>query len=106
MRLRWAVVLAGVLAFGCTPSIPVKDDFGVSALVPPAPVRPAGASRGDIPPEFTEFNAYDPSVNQLLAEQLCATPYQPLEGKALDAVPGRLVQLRGRCRTHIPFFGE
>src|SRR4051794_4798782 len=61
-----SVGLPGVLP-GCTPFIPMKDDFGTSAL---APV-------GDIPPEFAEFNAYNPGVNPLLAYQLCATPYEP-----------------------------
>ena len=44
-------------------------------------------------------------VNGLLADQLCATPYQPLEEKSLAAASGRLVQARGRCQTHIPLFG-
>jgi hypothetical protein len=58
-----------------------------------------------LPPEFVEFNVYDPAVNRLLADQLCATPYQPLEEKSLGAATGRLVQARGRCQTHIPLFG-
>ena len=80
---------------GCTPYIPVKDDFATSALVP----------AGNIPPEFAEFNAYDPAVNTLLASQLCATPYQPLEEKRLAAASGVLVQSRGRCQTHLPLLG-
>jgi hypothetical protein len=95
MRAPLALVLLTAIAAGCTPYIPVKDDFGTSALVP----------AGDIPPEFAQFNAYDPAVNPLLADQLCATPYQPLEEKSLGASSGRLAQLRGRCQTHIPLFG-
>jgi hypothetical protein len=95
MRAVLALVLLPSILAGCTPYIPVKDDFGTSALAP----------AGDMPPEFAEFNVYDPAVNTLLASQLCATPYQPLEEKILGASTGRLVQDRGRCRTHIPLFG-
>ena len=95
MRALLALVLLPSILVGCTPYIPVKDDFATSALAP----------AGDIPPEFAEFNAYDPSVNRLLATQLCATPYQPIEEKVLGASTGRLVQARGRCQTHIPLFG-
>ena len=96
MRRLFALVLLPAIAAGCTPYIPVKDDFGTSALVP----------AGDVPPEFAEFNAYDPAVNPLLADQLCATPYEPLEAKSIGASSGRLVQARGRCQTHIPLFGQ
>ena len=95
MRALLALVLVPSIVAGCTPYIPVKDDFGTSALAP----------AGDIPPEYAEFNVYDPSVNTLLASHLCATPYQPIEEKILGASTGRLVQVRGRCRTHIPLFG-
>ena len=93
MRLFSALVLLTLA--GCTPFIPVKDDVGTSALVP----------AGDIPPEFAEFNVYSPAVNPLLADQLCATPYQALEDKSIGASPGRLVVARGRCQTHIPILG-
>ena len=95
MRALLALVLLPAIVAGCTPYIPVKDDFGTSALAP----------AGDLPPEFVEFNAYDPAVNTLLADQLCPTPYQLLEEKSLGASSGRLVQVRGRCQTHIPLFG-
>lgn len=95
MRAFLALLLVPVLLAGCTPRIPVKEDFAVSAL---APV-------GDIPPEFSEFNNFDPAVARLLADQICALPYQPLEEKTLGAAAGRLVQLRGRCATHIPLYG-
>ena len=95
MRAFLALVVVSAIVAGCTPYIPVKDDFGTSALAP----------AGDIPPEFAEFNVYDPGVNALLADQLCATPYQPLEAKTLGASSGRLIQARGRCQTHIPLFG-
>ena len=42
----------------------------------------------------------------MLADQMCATPYQPLEDKYMAAAPGRIVQERARCATHIPFFGN
>jgi hypothetical protein len=93
-----AVVLVSVAAAlaGCTPYIPVKPGFGTSALV----------AKGDIPPEFAEFNNYDPAVNTLLADQICATRYQLYEEKAMDGAPGGIVQAYGRCRNHVPFFGE
>lgn len=96
MRASLAIVMLLAATAGCTPYIPVKDDFGTSALAP----------AGDIPPEFAEFNAFDPAVNPLLSDQLCATPYQPFEAKTLGASSGRLIQARGRCQTHIPIFGE
>jgi hypothetical protein len=95
MRALLALVLLLPILAGCTPYIPVKDDFGTSALAP----------AGDIPPEFAEFNAFNPAVNTLLADLICATPYQPLEEKVLGASTGRLVQARGRCQTHIPLLG-
>ncbi len=99
MRAFLALALLSAVLAGCTPYIPVKDDFGTSALAPPT------GSRGDIPPEFAEFNVYDPAVNGLLADQLCATPYQPLEEKSLGAATGHLVAARGRCQIHTPLFG-
>ena len=99
MRVLFILVTLSVLSAGCTPYIPVKDDFGTSALALPID------SRGAIPPEFAEFNAYDPAVNRLVANQICTTPYQLLEEKTLDASSGRLVAARGRCQTHIPLFG-
>jgi hypothetical protein len=83
-------VLATNLAAGCTPYIPVKDDFGTSALKPV----------GNIPPEFAEFNKYDPSVNALLTDQICATPYIPLAEKSMRGAPGELVAADGRCRLY------
>jgi hypothetical protein len=94
-KLALAAILLSSLASGCTPYIPVKDDFGTSAALP----------AGQIPPEFAEFNKYDPRVNTLLAAQLCATPYQPLENKILGASAGKIDQARGRCQTHIPLWG-
>jgi len=79
------------LAGGCTPYIPVQDAFGTSALKP----------TGNIPPEFAEFNNYDPEVNPLLADQVCATPYIPLQEKSLRASPGELVAVTGRCRPYV-----
>ena len=95
-RMFLGAVLASAALAACTPFIPVKDDFGTSAAVP----------AGNIPPEFAEFNAYDPAINPLLADQMCATPYQPLDDKIMAAEPGRIVAQRGRCATHIPFWGN
>src|SRR5690348_6635444 len=86
---------AAVLQAGCTPFIPSKEDFGTSAM---APV-------GDIPPEFAEFNSFDPAVNNLLADQICATSYQAMEAQTLGASSGKLIDARGRCRPHVPIFG-
>ncbi|HEV8680829.1 MAG TPA: hypothetical protein VGQ90_15745 [Stellaceae bacterium] len=100
MRVLLLLVLLSPLFAGCTPYIPVKDDFGTSALMPPTD------SRAGIPPEIAEFNNFDPAVGRLVADQICATPYQPLEERSLGAASGRLVLVRGRCQTHIPLFGE
>ena len=94
MRAFSGLVLLGLIA-GCTPFIPVKDDFGTSALLP----------AGDIPPEFAEFNSYQATANPILADQLCATPYQVLEEKTVGATPGKLLAARARCQTHIPILG-
>ena len=95
MRVVVALMLLSPIVAGCTSFIPVKDDFGTSALVP----------AGDIPPEFAEFNLYNPGVNGLLADQICATPYLVLEEKGVGAAPGRLVEATARCQTHIPIIG-
>jgi hypothetical protein len=95
MRVFSALLLLSLTAVGCTPFIPVKDDFGTSALLP----------AGDIPPEFAEFNSYQATANPLLADQLCATPYQALEEKTVGATPGKLLTARARCQTHIPILG-
>jgi hypothetical protein len=95
MRTLLALALLSGLCAGCTPYIPVKPGFGTSALTPV----------GDIPPEYGEFNNFDPEINRLLAAQICATPYQVYEEKTIDAIPGRLAQSYGRCRNHVPLFG-
>jgi hypothetical protein len=84
-------VLLANLAGGCTPYIPVEDAFTTSALKP----------TGNIPPEFAEFNNYDPEVNGLLTDQVCATPYIPLQEKSLRASPGELIAETGRCRPYV-----
>jgi hypothetical protein len=94
MRVLPAVILLLSLPVACTPYLPARDDFGTSAAAP----------AGEVPPEFAEFNQIDPAVNPLLANQLCATQYQLREEKPLGALPGMIVQARGRCRTHIPLF--
>jgi len=94
MRPRSIFVLVAAfladLAVGCTPYIPVEDGFATSALKP----------TGNIPPEFAEFNNYDPEVNALLADQVCAMPYIALQEKSLRGAPGELVAETGRCRLY------
>ena len=96
--MRKPVVLAFALSLvaGCTPYIPLKSDFGTSAAVP----------KGDIPPEYAAFNAYDPAVNPLMAQQICATPYQPSDVRINAASPGELVTAHGTCATHQPIIGN
>src|SRR5712691_3085858 len=83
-------MFAANLSAGCTPYIPVKSDLGTSALKP----------TGNIPPDFAEFNNFDPEVNALLASQICATPYIRLDDKALRAAPGELIASQGRCTPY------
>ena len=83
-------VLLANLPGGCTHYIPVEDAFTTSALKP----------TGNIPPEFAEFNNYDPAVNGLMADQICATAYIPLDDKSLRASPGELIAAQGRCRLY------
>jgi hypothetical protein len=96
MRAVVAVVLLSVLLPGCTPYIPIKDDFGTSALTP----------KHGVPPEFAEFNNYNPAVNALVANQICATRYEQLEARRVGAAPGEMIKARGRCATHIPLVGQ
>jgi hypothetical protein len=88
--LGFLAVLGANLAGGCTPYIPVEDAFGTSALKP----------TGNIPPEFAEFNNYDPGVNALLADQVCATPDILLAEKSLRGAPGELIAAQDRCRPY------
>jgi hypothetical protein len=94
MRQVFALGLRSLLlvsfSFGCTPRIPVEDAFGTSALRP----------TGNIPPEFAEFNNYDPGVNALLDQQSCATPYILLDYKSLRGAPGELIAASGRCQPY------
>lgn len=87
----WLILALIVLpAAGCTPYIPIKDVFGASGQSPV----------GRIPPEFAEFNNYDPQVALLLVNQICATPYELQVEKSLAAAPGQIVAAHGRCRTY------
>jgi len=95
MRLLFALALVAPLVAGCTPYIPEKLDFGTSAA----------ATKGDIPPEYAGFNAYDANVNPLLAQQICATSYQPGDVTTADASPGQLVTAHGTCAVHRPIVG-
>lgn len=87
MRALLAAAVVALLCAGCTDYIPVKDDFGTSAL----------RKIGDIPPEFAEFNNYDANINGLLTDQICATRYDLLEERSMPAAPGELLGWRGRC---------
>ena len=95
MRFLVVPVFMAIAACGCAPTIPVRDSFGVTAAAPVA----------DVPPEFAEFNNYNPAVNPLLADQMCATPYVPMDQTAAGAAPGRMVKADGRCASHIPLLG-
>jgi hypothetical protein len=96
MRSLLAFALLPVLLGGCTPQIPVKPDFGTSALRP----------TGNIPPEFAAFNNFDAAVNPLLATRICATPYIGQTEHTAQAVPGTLVTARGQCQIYAPFFDD
>jgi hypothetical protein len=93
MRSPLAFAILVVLLGGCVPEIPVKPQFGTSALRP----------EGNIPPEFAAFNNYQAGVNPLLAGQVCTTPYILEVERTAPAVPGELVTATGRCQTYAPF---
>jgi len=90
MRLFLLFALPVAVLGGCTPFIPIKDSFGTSALKP----------TGNIPPEFFEFNNYDPQANAVIAGQTCATPYIHLTEKSLRGQPGEIVGWTGRCEPY------
>jgi len=90
MRLFFVLALPAVLSAGCTPYIPIKDAFSTSAAIP----------TGNIPPEFAEFNRYDPQVNAVVSDQMCATPYILDTEKSLRATPGEFVAWSGRCEQY------
>ena len=96
MRRSSALLLLCLVTAGCTPYLPIKDEFGVSAL----------RATGEIPPEFAAFNRYEPRVNALLAEQVCATPDRTEAVKALEAAPGEILAAQARCQTYKPFFAD
>ena len=96
MRPLFALAVVSALLAGCTPYLPMKADFATSGLAP----------TGDIPPEYAAFNAYEPAVGAVLADQICATEFRPRETVILDAEPGQLVTTRGTCATHQPIFGN
>jgi hypothetical protein len=93
MRTVSLLLLLGVLAAGCTPDIPVKPEFGVSAL----------ETTGDTPPEFLAFNRYDPRVNPVLTQQMCATPGTIEVVKGQTAVPGNMLAAQSVCATYQPW---
>jgi hypothetical protein len=95
MRSLFALILVAPLAVSCTPYIPERLDFGTSALAP----------KGNIPPEYAGFNNYDPGVNADLANQICATRYQPRDVTNTDAAPGQLVTATGSCAPHTVLLG-
>ena len=94
MRLVPVLVLLPLLLAGCADHIPLKTGFDTSALKPVA----------EIPPEFAEFNNYDPGVNRLVADQLCAQPHIRLAEKNLPAEPGELVADHWRCWPYVTRF--
>jgi hypothetical protein len=90
MRLFIVIAFAVVFAGACTPFIPIKDDFGTSGL----------KATGNIPPEFLEFNNYNPQANAVVSEQMCATPYILDAEKSLRATPGEFIAWNGRCEQY------
>jgi hypothetical protein len=93
MRLLSGLALVAIFALpliGCTPYIPIKDAFATSALKP----------TGNIPPEFVDFNNFDPQVSALVAEQICATPYILRTENSLRSAPGELIARLGRCEPY------
>ena len=90
MRNFLALAIVAVFLQGCADRIPVRDDFGTSGLVP----------KGKIPPEFAEFNNYAGQVNQIVANQICATSYIQMEQRSQPAQPGELSVWRGRCEPY------
>jgi hypothetical protein len=90
MRLFFVLALPAVLLCACTPFIPIEDTFSTSALKP----------TGNIPPEFAEFNNFDPQANAVITDQVCATPYILLTEKSLRAAPGEIVAWSGRCEPY------
>ena len=90
MRLFLILARPSAVLGGCTPFIPIRDAFGTSALKP----------TGNIPPEFLEFNNYDPHANTVIADQTCATPYILRTEKSLRASPGEIVGWSGRCEPY------
>ena len=90
MRILLVFALPAALLGGCTPFIPIEDAFGTSALKP----------TGNIPPEFAEFNNFDPQANTTIADQICATPHILLTERSLRAAPGEIVTWDGRCEQY------
>jgi hypothetical protein len=90
MRLFFVLALPAVLSTACTPFIPIKDAFSTSAVLP----------TGNIPPEFLKFNRYDPEVNAVVSDQICATPYFLDAEKSLRATPGAFIAWSGRCEQY------
>jgi hypothetical protein len=90
MRLCLFLLFPALLLQGCTPFIPIKNAFGTSAVKP----------TGNIPPEFLEFNNYDPRANAVIADQMCATPYVLNAERSLRATPGELVEWSGLCEPY------
>jgi len=90
MRLFIALVPWVTFLCGCTPFIPIRDAFSTSAVAP----------TGNIPPEFFEFNNFDPGANTLIADQVCATPYILLTDKSLRSAPGEIIAQSGRCEQY------
>ena len=90
MRISLYLAFPAALLAGCTPYTPIKDDFTTSAAKPV----------GNIPPEFLEFNSYDPQVNAFVTDQMCATPYILNTEKSLRATPGEFVTWTGLCEPY------
>jgi hypothetical protein len=90
MRLFLFIAFAAALLAGCTPFIPIRDTFRTSAA----------KATGNIPPEFLAFNNYDPQVNAVITDQMCATPYILNTEKSLRATPGEFITWTGLCEPY------
>ena len=73
------------------PSIPVKDDFGTSALVPAGPIPPEFA--GSTPTTSSQSAAGGPDVRDAISAAA---------RKSVSASPF-IIRASGRCRTHVDF---
>jgi len=93
-RLISLMICCQAILAGCTPYIPVKDDFATSALARRR--HPARVRRVQTPMTRRQYP---------VAAQLCATSYSRSRRRSRRVDRFDWSQARGRCQTHIPLFG-